>query len=352
MNWTIANEFILLGFSKDLRVNILLFLLFLGLYLVTVFGNLLIMSLIVTSPTLHTPMYFFLCVLSLVDLSMSTTVVPQLLTDLFSTRRLISLDACAIQLYTILLMSGTECFLLSLMAYDRYLAICRPLHYPILMRWSNCFRLTASVWTVSFLVFIIPPLFMPLDLCYPNHINHFMCEVLAIIQLACDDIYLSEVVMFVTCFIGLLIPFVCIIASYTCIIFSVLKIHSTRRSKAFSTCTSHITVVILFYGTAMTMYFSPSSQYSTSQGKYLSLFSYIICPSLNPLIYSLNNKEVKDASRKLFTPQGLFLMGDEVVATQPRKEEEPAPSSQDAPPATPCHVDKTRSTKNEQPSLE
>ncbi|XP_075717781.1 olfactory receptor-like protein OLF3 [Rhinoderma darwinii] len=300
MNRTLAAEFILLGFSKDLTVNIFLFVLFLVLYLVTVFGNILIMSLILATRHLHTPMYFFLCVLSLVDLSMSTSVVPRLLMDLFSSQRSISLGACAIQFYNILLMSGTECLLLALMAYDRYIAICLPLHYVVLMRWSICYSLTALVWIMSFIIFIIPAVLMPMDLCYPNQINHFMCEVLAVIQLACDDIILSEIVMFVTCFIALFLPFVFIIVSYVCIISSVLKIHSTGRSKAFSTCTSHITVVILFYGPAMIVYFGPSSQYSTNQGKYLSLFSYIICPSLNPLIYSLNNKDVKDTSRKLF----------------------------------------------------
>ncbi|KAG9468593.1 hypothetical protein GDO78_022409, partial [Eleutherodactylus coqui] len=300
MNRTLATEFILLGFSKDFRVNIFLFLLFLGIYLVTIIGNVLIMSLIVTTPNLCTPMYFFLCILSFLDLCMSTCVVPRLLADLLSTVRLISLGACTMQFYTNLLMSGTESYLLALMAYDRYIAICRPLHYPVLMRWSICYRLTALLWITSFIVFILPCLLMPIDLCYPNHINHYMCEVLAVMQLACDTIYLSEVMITVNCFISLFLPFFFIIVSYACIISSVLRIHSKTKSKAFSTCTSHITVVILVYGTAMILYFSPSSQHSTSYGKYLSLFSYIICPSLNPLIYSLNNKEVKDTSRKVF----------------------------------------------------
>ncbi|XP_066445078.1 olfactory receptor 2G3-like [Eleutherodactylus coqui] len=300
MNRTLATEFILLGFSNSLRVNICLFLLFLVIYLVTVNGNVLIMSLILRTPNLHTPMYFFLCVLSFVDLCMSTSVVPRLLADLFSTHRLISLGACAIQFYTILLMSGTEFLLLALMAYDRYIAICRPLHYPVLMRWSMCYRLAALLWLMSFMVFVVPSLLMPTDLCYPNHINHFMCEVLAVIQLACYDIHLSEVVMLLTSFIAILLPFLSIIVSYAYIIISVLRINSTRRSKAFSTCTSHITVVVLFYGTAMLVYFSPLAQYSTNQGKYLALFYYIICPSLNPIIYSLNNKDVKEVIQKMF----------------------------------------------------
>ncbi|KAG9468274.1 hypothetical protein GDO78_023113 [Eleutherodactylus coqui] len=300
MNRTLATEFILLGFSNSLRVNICLFLLFLGIYLVTVNGNILIMCLILRTPNLHTPMYFFLCVLSFLDLSVSTCVVPRLLADLFSTLRLISLGACAIQFYTILFMAGTEFLLLALMAYDIYIAICRPLHYPVLMKWSICYRLTALLWIISFVVFILPALLMPTDLCYPNHINHFMCEVLAVIQLACDDIYFSKIVMLLTSLIAILFPFMIIIVSYACIISSVLRIHSTKRSKAFSTCTSHITVVVLFYGTAMFVYFSPLSQSSGNQGKYFALFYNVICPSLNPLIYSLNNKEVKEVIQKMF----------------------------------------------------
>ncbi|XP_056419433.1 olfactory receptor 2B2-like [Hyla sarda] len=299
-NRTIATEFILLGFSTNLSINILLFVLFLANFIVTLGGNILIMWLIVVYSQLHIPMYFFLCILSFLDLCTSTSVVPKLLVDFFSTRRSISLGACALQFYTVLFMSGTESLLLALMAYDRYVAICRPLHYQVRMRWRTCYCLTALVWIVSFMVFIIPALSMPLDLCYPNRINHFMCESLAVMQLACDDIFSNEVVMFMTCLIALFLPFMFIIVSYSCIISSVLKIHSTKRSKAFSTCTSHISVVVLSYGTSMIMYFSPSSQYSTNHGKYLSLFSFIICPSLNPLIYTLNNKDVKESIRKLF----------------------------------------------------
>ncbi|KAM4043909.1 olfactory receptor 5AR1-like [Anomaloglossus baeobatrachus] len=274
MNRTIADEFILLGFSDDPAVNIPLFLLFLVLYLITVTGNVLIVSLIVATADLHTPMYFFLCVLSVVDLCMSTSVVPRLLMDLFSSHRSISLGACVLQFYIVLLMSGAECLLLALMAYDRYTAICQPLHYPVLMRWSICYRLTATVLITSFMIFIIPPLLKPMDLCYPNHINHFMCEVLALMQLACDNIYFM----------------------------SVLKIRSSKRSKAFSTCTSHISVVILFFGTGMIMYFRPVSLHSSSnREKYISVAYVIVTPMLNPVIYSLNNRDVKATFRKVLS---------------------------------------------------
>ncbi|XP_073529516.1 putative olfactory receptor 2B8 [Phyllobates terribilis] len=299
-NRTIATEFILLGFSTDLQTNILLFVLFLVNYIVTISGNCLIVWLFLVNPQLYIPMYFFLCILSFLDLCTSTSVVPRILVDLFSSRRTISLAACTVQFYTVLFMSGTESLLLALMAYDRYVAICRPLHYPLMMRWRTCYCLTALMWIVSFMVFIIPALSMPTDLCYPNQINHFMCEAISVLQLACEDVTLNEVVMLFTCFVALFFPFAFIIVSYSSIISSVLKIHSKGRSKAFSTCTSHITVVVLAYGTAMIMYFSPSAQYSASYGKYLSLFSLTIAPTVNPLIYTLNNKDVKESMRKVF----------------------------------------------------
>lgn len=299
-NRTLVTEFILLGFSKDLRINKGLFVMFFVFYLVSLFGNGLILCIIHINSQLHIPMYFFLCILSIVDLCISTSAVPRLLYDLLTAHNVISIGACTIQFFSILFLGGTESLLLALMAYDRFLAICHPLHYPIQMRWSVCYRLTAFLWVMSFIIFIIPPLAMPMALCNPNHINHFMCEVLAVIQLACDSIYLSELVMLVTCFIALFLPFMFVIVSYIYIISTVLKLKSTRRSKAFSTCTSHITVVALSYGTSMLMYFGPSTQYSTNQGKYLSLFSYTVCPALNPIIYSLNNKEVKDTIKHLF----------------------------------------------------
>nr|DBA25538.1 TPA: hypothetical protein GDO54_009916 [Pyxicephalus adspersus] len=269
----------------------MLFALFLAIYLVALLGNSLIFSVILINPKLHTPMYFFLCFLSFLDLCISTSIVPRLLYDLLSAHKIISIMACTVQFYVVILLGGTESLLLALMAYDRYLAICHPLHYPIRMRWSMCYELTAFVWMKSFFFYVILPLSAPLALCNPNQINHFICELLAIIQLACDSIYLSKILMTITCFIAFFLPFMLVIVSYICIISSVLKIHSTGRSKAFSTCTSHLMVVVLFYGTSMLMYFGPSTQYATNQGKYLSMFSYIICPALNPIIYSLNNKE-------------------------------------------------------------
>ncbi|XP_077137929.1 olfactory receptor 10R2-like [Ranitomeya variabilis] len=301
MNQTLATELYLMGFSSDIKTNCFLFLLFLIVYFITFVGNSVIICVVFYSPPLHVPMYFFLCILSFLDLSYSSTVLPKLLSDLLFTDRTISLFACAIQLDLLLLLGGTECLLLALMAYDRYLAICRPLHYPLLMRWSICYCLTAILGFTAFIMFVLPSLLMPLPICYPNQVNHFMCEVLAVLKLACDKIYLSELVIFSTSFLSLLLPFLCIIISYTCIIVSVLKIRSKGRSKAFSTCSSHVSVVILFFGTGMIMYIGPSSLHSSNREKYISVVYVILTPMLNPIIYTLNNRDVKTTFRKVLS---------------------------------------------------
>ncbi|XP_044146881.1 putative olfactory receptor 2W6 [Bufo gargarizans] len=308
-NQTIITEFILLGFTMNMKINIGLFILFLVIYIVTTVGNCLIILMVIINPKLHKPMYFFLCMLSILDLCYSSTVLPRLLTDLFSSERTISRLACCIQIYVILQVEGSECQLLAVMAYDRYIAICRPLHYSIIMRWSICYRLTSLVLFSSFMLCIFPSLFSPLIICY-NQINHFMCEMLAIIKLSCESISSHENLVFFISFITLLIPLMLILLSYGFIISSVLKIRSAGRSKAFSTCTSHLAVVALYFGTVMLMYFGPSSMYSTDQEKYSSIFYVIVSPMLNPLIYSLNNRDVKESFKKFLmnlTQQGLTL---------------------------------------------
>ncbi|KAM3931074.1 olfactory receptor 5AR1-like [Leptodactylus fuscus] len=302
-NQTLVTELVLLGFTKDPKINIVLFVLFLLIYIVTIAGNGLIICMIIINPHLHKPMYFFLCILSLLDLGYSSTALPKLLTDLFSTERTISLSACVIQLYVIVLVEGSECLLLAVMAYDRYVAICQPLHYPILMRWGNCYTLIGFVFLITFMLTIFPAIFTPVTLCR-NRINHFMCEMLAILTLSCENTSSNELVIFSVSFLSLLLPLLLILLSYARILYSVMKIQSTGRSKAFSTCTSHLAVVALYFGTVMLMYFGPSSMYSTNQEKYSSIFYVIVSPMLNPLIYSLNNREVKDAFKKVLTKLG------------------------------------------------
>ncbi|XP_044146878.1 olfactory receptor 1019-like [Bufo gargarizans] len=304
-NKTLATEVILLSFSDNIQINIVLFLFFIIIYLVTVVGNFLMITIILISSQLHIPMYFFLCNLSFIDLFYSSSALPKLLVDLFSKERIMSLVDCAIQVYISTFLGDTECLLLALMAYDRCIAICYPLYYPMLMRWTVCYWLAAFVWIMSFFISVVPSLLMPMKFCNPNRINHFMCEIIAVIKLSCDNIYLNELVIFCVSFITLLLPFLFIIITYICIISNVLKIQSVARSKAFSTCTSHIIVVVLFYWTAMVMYFGPSSQYSTNQEKYISVFYVVIIPMLNPIIYSLKNKEVKNAFLSLVNSHSL-----------------------------------------------
>ncbi|XP_056418953.1 LOW QUALITY PROTEIN: olfactory receptor 2A12-like [Hyla sarda] len=290
-NRTLVTEVILLGFSNNSKINLALFFFFLAIYLVTIFGNGFMMCVIIVSAHLHIPMYFFLCNLAFIDFFYSSSTVPKLLVDLLfpvEEHKLV----CGIQVFVGLFLGNTESLLLVVMAYDRYVAICRPLYYPVLMRWSVCYRLIAIVWVCSFMTTVVPSLLMPMRACNPNRINHIACEVLAVIKLSCDSTHQNEVVILSLSFFSLLVPFVFIILSYIFIISSVLKIRSAGRSKAFSTCSSHLTVVILFYGTAMIMYFGPGSHYASNEAKYISVFYGIMIPMLNPLIYSLKNKEV------------------------------------------------------------
>ncbi|KAG8548419.1 hypothetical protein GDO81_025414, partial [Engystomops pustulosus] len=284
---------ILLGFSDDLNTNLCLFPIFFLIYVLSVAGNCLIVFVVVLNSALHTPMYFFIINLSFIDLCYSSSAIPKLLVDLLSTRRTISVIGCLIQFKVILLIGATECQLLAIMAYDRYIAICRPLRYHVLMRWNVCYLLTAFVWCFSFMVSVMPSFLLPLLLCYPNQVNHFMCEILALLELSCDNIRIKKIVIFSLSFVSIFPPFIFIVTSYICIICSVLKIHSTRRYKAFSTCTSHILVVFLYFGTGIVTYFGQSGKDSLNREKYASIFYVVVAPMLNPLIYSVNNREVK-----------------------------------------------------------
>ncbi|KAE8605611.1 hypothetical protein XENTR_v10015226 [Xenopus tropicalis] len=292
---------ILLGFPQDPTTNVTTFLLFFLAYLVTCIGNCLIICIILLTPSLRIPMYYFICNLSFLDLCYSSSVVPKLLADVFSTQRTISHKACVAQLYITMLLGGAEGLLLAMMAYDRFVAICYPLYYGRLMSSKMCYLMSVCVWSGSFLLWVVPSLAMRVTFCFNKEINHFMCEVLEMIKLVCEDIYVKEVTLHTISSICLIIPFAFIIGSYVCIIATFLKIPSLGRWKTFSTCTSHIIVVFFCYGTAMIMYFGPASNYSANQLKFASIFYVVVTPMLNPIIYSLKNKDVKDAFKKLLS---------------------------------------------------
>eukprot|EP00071_Canis_lupus_P002117 XP_003433042.1 olfactory receptor 2D2-like [Canis lupus familiaris] len=300
-NQTKVTEFLLLGLSDDPHTQKLLFILFLGVYLVTVLANLLLMHLVQADSRLHTPMYFFLCNLSLADLCFSTNIVPQALVHLLSRKKIISFTRCAAQLLLFLIFGGTQCALLAVMSYDRYVAICNPLHYPRIMTWRVCVQLAVGSWTSGILVSVVDSTFT-LRLPYrgSNSIAHFFCEAPALLMLASTDTHTSEMAIFLMGVVILLIPVSLILVSYGHIIVTVFRMKSAiGRRKAFSTCGSHLMVVILFYGSAIFTYMIPKS--SKEQEKLVSVFYAMMTPMLNPLIYSLRNKDVKGALRKVAT---------------------------------------------------
>ncbi|XP_004647928.1 olfactory receptor 2D2 [Octodon degus] len=300
-NQTQVTEFLLLGLSDDPNTQQLLFILFLGVYLITVLGNLLLMSLVQVDNQLHTPMYFFLCNLSLADLCFSTNIVPQALVHLLSRKKVISFTRCAAQLFLFLIFGCTQCVLLAVMSFDRYVAICNPLHYPSIMTWRVCIQLATGSWASGILVSVVDTTFT-LRLPYrgSNSIAHFFCEAPALLILASTDTRTSEMAIFLMGVVILLLPVSLILVSYGYIIETVVKMKSAAgRLKAFSTCGSHLLVVTLFYGSAIITYMTPKS--SKQQEKLVSVFYAVVTPMLNPLIYSLRNKDVKGALRKVAT---------------------------------------------------
>ena len=305
-NQSSVSEFILLGFSKDSQINAILFNVFLFLYVSTLVGNGLIVTLIHRDSRLHTPMYFFLGVLSMLDMSYVTTTVPQMLVNLVYPRRTISWGACAAQMFIFLILGIAECVLYAIMAYDRYMAICFPLHYTLLMSRPICIKMVTVCWLISIAGALIYTVFtMRLPYCGPHKINHFFCEVPAVLKLACADTSLNDRLDFILGFILLLIPLSFILVSYVRIFVSILSIRSPQgRVKSFSTCVSHITVVTMFYGPAMIMYMRPGSWYDPERDKKLALFYNVVSAFLNPIIYSLRNKDVKRAFLKVLGQRG------------------------------------------------
>ncbi|KAM9002988.1 putative olfactory receptor 2W6 [Sarcophilus harrisii] len=300
-NGSSLEGFILLGFSEWPWLEMILFGFVLIFYILTLFGNITIIVLSIADSRLHTPMYFFLGNLSFLDLCFTTSIVPQLLWNLWGPKKTISYHGCVSQLYIYMVLGSTECVLLCVMSYDRYVAVCRPLHYTIVMNLRLCLQLMTVSWGCGFLnAFVMCPQTMQLARCGHNKVNHFLCEMPALIAMACEDTTLVEAFAFVLGVILLLMPLSLILISYGMIAVAVLRIKSAEgRRKAFNTCSSHLTVVSLFYGTIIYMYLQPANSYSQYQGKFLTLFYTIVTPSINPLIYTLRNKDVKGAMKKL-----------------------------------------------------
>ncbi|XP_044094886.1 putative olfactory receptor 2B8 [Neovison vison] len=293
--------FILLGFSDRPQLELVLFVVLLIFYLFTLLGNATIIALSYLDPHLHTPMYFFLSNLSFLDLCYTTSSVPQLLVHLRTADKSISIGGCVVQLFVFLGLGCTECILLGVMAFDRYAAICKPLQYTVIMHPRLCALMASASWFFGFgnsllqtvLIFLLP-------LCGRNKIDHFLCEVPALLKLVCVDTTVNQSELFFASVIILLVPVALIIFSYGQIVRAVLRIKSSAgQRKAFGTCGSHITVVSLFYGTAIYAYLQPSNSYSQDQGKFVSLFYAIITPTVNPVIYTLRNKDVTGAMKKV-----------------------------------------------------
>ncbi|XP_049500866.1 LOW QUALITY PROTEIN: olfactory receptor 13H1-like [Panthera uncia] len=299
-NATAVFEFLLIGISNYPEWKVTFFTLVLITYFSTLFGNGLIIFLIYIDPHLHTPMYFFLTNLSFLDLCYGTNSMPQALVHCFSTHPYLSYRRCLTQMSVSLVLATAECLLLAVMAYDRMIAISNPLHYSMIMNGPVCVWLVATSWGASLVLTAMLIISLPLHFCGANVINHFVCEILSLLELACSDTSLNELMILTTGIFTLLLPFGFVLLSYIRIATTVLRIRSVRgRLKAFSTCGSHLTVVIIFYGAAISMYMKPQSKSSPDQNKFISVLYGALTPMLNPLIYSLRNKDVKGAMRKI-----------------------------------------------------
>ncbi|XP_077171341.1 putative olfactory receptor 2W6 [Paroedura picta] len=306
-NLTLTTEFILVGLSSDRNTQILLFLIILLMYIFILVGNLGVIVLIQLDSRLHTPMYLFLSHLSGVEISFVTTNVPQMLTHLLIGRAELSLIHCAIQMYMSLSLGSVEAFLLAVMAYDRYLAICRPLVYATAMGKRRQVQLASACWLAGFIIAAIcVGITFQHSFCDPCCVNHFVCEIPAVLKLACDDTRVTESVIVMFAAVVILGPFSAIFTSYGLILCSVLKLRSaTGLRKVFSTCGSHLLAVVMFYGTITLNYIIPHSWRSADNDKQIAMFYLVVTPLLNPLIYTLRNKDVHEAMAKVLRRQGL-----------------------------------------------
>ncbi|NXW38154.1 O11L1 protein, partial [Phaetusa simplex] len=303
-NQTYITEFVLLGFGDFPDLQVPLFLLFLVIYMVTMTGNILVLMLVGTNQHLRTPMYFFLSNLSCLEMCYSSTILPKLLAGFLTGDRSISYSSCMAQFFVFAFLVGVECYLLAAMSYDRYLAVCKPLRYITLMKRERCVALAAGAWASGFTISSVITLLMSqMAYCDRREIDHFFCDFAPVIKCSCSDTFLVEAVaslMSATCTV---LPFLFTVASYILIISSILRIPSeTGRQKAFSTCSSHLITVAIFYTTLILVYMLPKTYNLTAFNKLFSVFYTVVTPMVNPmvnpLIYTLRNKEVRGALRK------------------------------------------------------
>ncbi|XP_006214206.1 olfactory receptor 5J3 [Vicugna pacos] len=299
-NFTVVTEFILLGLTDRAELKVVLFVLFLVVYAVTLVGNLGMIFLIQISPRLHTPMYFFLSCLSFVDACYSSVIAPKMLTSFLVVRETILFSACLVQHLFFGVFITTEGFLLSVMAYDRYVAIVNPLLYKIAMSKRTCVGLVTGSLIGGMINSLTHTISLGrLSFCGSNVVGHFFCDVPPLLKLSCSDTSMNELLLLTFTGVIAMATFLTVIVSYMFIAVAILKIRSAAgRQKAFSTCASHLTAVTIFYGTISFNYIQPNSLYSVEQEKVVSVFYTLVIPMLNPLIYSLRNKEVKDAVRR------------------------------------------------------
>ncbi|XP_051848116.1 olfactory receptor 13D1-like [Antechinus flavipes] len=300
-NQTLLNMFFLHGLAAYPIFHFVFFLLSLIMYIMILLGNSFLITIIILDSHLHTPMYFFLSNLSFLDICYTSSSVPLILLNFLSEEKSISFVSCGAQMFFSLALGSTECVLLTVMSYDRYVAICRPLRYPIIMNKELCGWMAASSWMAGVLNSLVQTvLAMRLPFCGNNVIDYLTCEILAVLKLACTDISLNVIIMVISNVILLVIPVLLIVISYAFILITILRINSVEgRKKAFSTCSAHLTVVTMFYGTILFMYMKPKSKNSHATDELIALFYAVVIPMLNPIIYSLRNKDVKAAVKKL-----------------------------------------------------
>ncbi|XP_076791354.1 olfactory receptor 1468-like isoform X2 [Arvicanthis niloticus] len=300
-NQTVITQFLLLGLPIPPEHQHLFYALFLAMYLTTILGNLIIIILILLDSHLHTPMYLFLSNLSFSDLCFSSVTMPKLLQNMQSQDTSISYAGCLTQMYFFVLFGGLEIFLLVVMAYDRYVAICLPLHYTSIMSPKLCMCLVLLSWVITMLYSMLHTLLLArLSFCEDNVIRHFFCDIAALLKLACSDIYINELMIFILGGPFTVIPFLLIVVSYVQIVSSILKVSSSRAiHKVFSTCGSHLSVVSLYYGTIFGLYLCPSAKNSTVKEASIAMMYTVVTPMLNPFIYSLRNRDIKEALIKI-----------------------------------------------------